>query len=358
MPAINTAVNPIITAVDLFCGAGGLTKGLEKSGIKVSVGVDIDPACSFPFEANNDAEFILKSVDEISGAELKSKWGKGSIKLLAGCAPCQPFSTYRFGTDTTKDHKWRLLYEFSRLIKESKPELITMENVPNLIRHEVFLDFVNNLKKQGYCVSYSVVRCMEYGMPQSRNRLVLLASKFGEIELLKPTHGPGRNKPYVTVMDAVGKLPILKAGGVDVKDILHQSAALTPINLKRIKASKPGGTWRDWPEKLVAECHKKDSGKTFPSVYARMAWDKPAPTMTTQLYGYGNGRFGHPEQDRAISLREGAMFQSFPKGYKFVKPGEKVKRTVIGRLIGNAVPPKLGEVIGKSLLQHVNKYNG
>jgi DNA (cytosine-5)-methyltransferase 1 len=357
MPANNMAAQKGITAIDLFCGAGGLTKGLENSGISVSIGVDIDPACSYPFEANNSAEFILKSVDEISGPELDSKWGSG-IKLLAGCAPCQPFSTYRFGTDTKKDDKWRLLYEFSRLIKESKPELITMENVPNLVRHEVFLDFVNNLKSQGYFVSYSVVKCIEYGMPQSRKRLVLLASKFGEIELMSPTHGPGSKKPYVTVKDTVGKLPTLNAGEINSKDKLHQAAELTPINLKRIKASKPGGTWRDWPRNLIAECHKKDSGKSFPGVYARMEWDKPAPTMTTQLYGYGNGRFGHPVQDRAISLREGAMFQSFPKGYKFVKPGEKVIRSEVGRLIGNAVPPKLGEVIGKSLLQHVNKYNG
>lgn len=353
----NEDIEPKITAVDLFCGAGGLTKGLEKSGITVRAGVDVDPACAYPFESNNDATFILKSVDEITGNDLKEHW-QGGLKLLAGCAPCQPFSTYQRGADTRGDQKWRLLYEFSRLIKESAPELITMENVPNVVKHEVFLDFVASLECQGYKVSYEVVKCMEFGIPQSRNRLVLLASLLGEIELIKPTHGPKGKKRYVTVADTVKKLPALSAGQVDSKDPLHQTAVLSDLNLKRIRASKPGGTWRDWPKEIVAECHKKDTGKSFPGVYARMEWNKPAPTMTTQLYGYGNGRFGHPEQDRAISLREGAMFQSFPKGYKFVKPGETISRKAIGRLIGNAVPPKLGEVIGKSILQHVKKYNG
>lgn len=136
-------------------------------------------------------------------------------------------------------------------------------------------------------------------------------------------------------------------------DPLHQTATLSPTNLLRIRASKPGGTWRDWDPELVATCHRKRSGKTYPSVYGRMSWDEPAPTVTTQFFGFGNGRFGHPEQDRAISLREGAILQSFPKNYRFVKPGEPIHFSILGRLIGNAVPVKLGEAIGRSLVAHV-----
>ena len=163
------------------------------------------------------------------------------------------------------------------------------------------------------------------------------------------------NVKHKKVVDVIGKLPTLKAGEVDPNDPLHQSSSLSPLNLRRIRHSKPGGTWRDWPEELVAECHKKDSGKTYSGVYARMQWDKPAPTMTTQYFGFGNGRFGHPEQDRAISLREGAIFQGFPKDYKFVPPGAPVKKKELGRMIGNAVPVTLGEAIGRSLLRHVEE---
>ena len=161
-----------------------------------------------------------------------------------------------------------------------------------------------------------------------------------------------------TVREAIAGLPPLKAGEVCVSDPLHQASELSPLNLKRIRASKPGGSWKDWNDDLVADCHKKSSGKTYPSVYGRMSWDEPSPTMTTQYYGFGNGRFGHPEQNRAISLREGAILQSFPRYYKFVPKNGEIYRKVIGRLIGNAVPVKLGEAIGKSIVRHVEELQG
>jgi DNA (cytosine-5)-methyltransferase 1 len=148
-------------------------------------------------------------------------------------------------------------------------------------------------------------------------------------------------------------LPPIEAGEADSKDMLHLASTLSDKNLERIRASKPGGTWRDWPHHLLADCHKVDSGKTYPSVYGRMEWDKPAPTITTQSYGFGNGRFGHPEQDRAISLREAAILQGFPKSYKFVPPGEVIHFKRVGRLIGNAVPVELGRAIAKSIIKHL-----
>lgn len=340
-----------IYAVDLFCGAGGLTHGLERAGVDVRLGIDIDPACEFPYTKNNKAKFLLKSVEEIKSEDITPFFRKNGIRLLAGCAPCQTFSTYNYKA-SQDDKRWWLLMEFSRLIKGITPELVTMENVPNLEEQNVFQDFVNELKALDYFVSYGTVDCSEYGLPQQRNRLVLLASKFGPIKLLSPELFC--DEP-ITVRDAIGNLPTIEAGEVYKDDPLHQTPTLSPINLRRIKASRPGGTWRDWDEELQAACHKKDSGKTYPSVYGRMRWDAPAPTITTQFFGYGNGRFGHPEQDRAISLREGAIFQSFPGNYEFVPPGEPIIKKHIGRLIGNAVPVKLGEVIGLSIHSHVNK---
>ena len=186
-------------------------------------------------------------------------------------------------------------------------------------------------------------------MPQSRRRLVLLASKLGPIELRKSDVAL-----KMTVRQAIGELPRVAAGSACPDDPLHASAGLTETNLLRIRASTPGGTWRDWPKELRAACHQKDSGKTYPSVYGRMEWDKPAPTMTTQCYGFGNGRFGHPEQDRAITLREAAIIQSFPAEYSFVADGDVVTFERLGTLIGNAVPPKLGEAIGGAIIGHLD----
>lgn len=332
-----------IEAVDLFCGVGGLTAGLIKSGIKVKAGYDIESACKFAYEYNNNANFIHKDVADVTAEEITSWYSDGVIRLLAGCAPCQPFSSYNQGKDTSTDTKWPLLYHFSRLIREVKPELVTMENVPDVIKHQVYQDFVNELEILGYFVSAQEVACIQYGVPQTRKRHVVLASRIGRVSLIASTH----DKP-VTVKEIIGNLEHLKAGEKSAQDPLHIAANLSEINMKRIQASKQGGTWRDWPEELRAECHKKPSGRSYPAVYGRMEWDKPAPTMTTLCYGYGNGRFGHPEQDRGISLREAALFQTFPENYQFVSNTLPVGFKSVGKMIGNAVPVRLGEIIGES----------
>ncbi|KLU57923.1 modification methylase [Paenibacillus sp. VT-400] len=340
-----------VYAVDLFCGAGGLTHGLVKSGINVKLGVDIDPACYYPYTSNNKAKFKLKSVEDLQSKDIRLGFRKNGINLLAGCAPCQTFSSYNRKADQN-DERWWLLLQFSRLVNDTLPDLVTMENVPELIKQEVFGDFVDKLRCLGYFVDYKIVNCADYGLPQQRRRLVLLASRFADIQLLKPINF---EITQTTVRDAIGDLSPLGAGESDFKDPLHHSSSLSTINLKRIKASLPGGTWRDWEENLVAACHKKSSGKSYSSVYGRMVWDEPSPTMTTQFFGFGNGRFGHPEQNRAISLREGAILQSFPKEYKFVPPGEPISVKTIGRLIGNAVPVVLGEIIGLSIRKHLKQ---
>ena len=340
-----------ISCVDLFCGAGGLTHGFVLEGLPVVAGIDLDPACRFPYEANNQARFVEQDIGKVTAEELKNLFGDADLTVLAGCAPCQPFSTYaqRYETDG-KDGKWGLLYHFARLAKEANPDVITMENVPTVAKHEVFHDFVLSLKELGYHVWFDVVDSSKFGVPQTRNRMVLLASKLGDIRMLPPS----TIKPK-TVRQAISHLRVLKAGESAPRDKLHATATLSEKNLMRIKASKPGGTWRDWPESLVADCHKAKSGKTYAGVYGRMEWDKPGPTMTTQCYGFGNGRFGHPEQDRAISLREAAILQSFPRSYHFIQDDGEVNFTVLGRLIGNAVPVDLGRAIARSIKAHLKQ---
>lgn len=346
---------PTIWAVDLFCGAGGLSYGLQQSGVTVLAGVDLDSSCKYPFESNVDAAFIESDVRNVSAEMLVQLWPDDGIRLLAGCAPCQPFSPYRRGGDAMSDERWPLLDEFGRLVKTTLPELVTMENVPRLANATVFKRFVRTLKRAGYYVDARICYGPRFGLPQERRRLVLLASSMGPIEV--PTGSESMLK-RATVRRAIGKLPPLKAGASDATDTLHVSRALVDLNLRRIRASRPGGTWQDWPEELRAPCHRRASGASFKNVYARMEWDKPSPTITTLAHNFGTGRFGHPDQDRPISLREAALLQGFPKNYRFVRKGAPVHFTRLGRLIGNAVPPPLGAAIGTTLAEHVAHYRG
>ncbi len=342
-----------IRAVDLFCGVGGLTHGLAQAGINVLAGFDVDPACRYAYEQNNTSKFVECDVNHLGAHRLQNYFTGGGISLLAGCAPCQPFSTYsRSGRSKTGCNDWQLLRAFGRLIAQVQPDLVTMENVPQLADHAIYGEFLQKL--DGYFVDWSIVDVATIAVPQSRKRLVLLASRLGA-ENLKLTQPPAG---VVTVRDTIAKLPRIGAGESCGQDPLHAAPRLSPLNLERIQNSKPGGTWRDWPADLQADCHRRTSGATYPSVYGRMEWDKVAPTITTQCFGYGNGRFGHPEQDRAISLREAAMLQTFPSRYKFVPPGGAIRFNVLGRLIGNAVPVRMGAVIGETLVRHVRALEG
>ena len=343
-----------ISAVDLFCGIGGLTCGLKQSGIDVVAGIDFDESCKFAYEKNNDGIFIHKSICEVSGDEIDALFGNADIKILVGCAPCQPFSAHQKNKKDRSSHKdWGLLYDFQRLVKEISPQIVSMENVPELRKEKVFADFVESLKTQGYNVNFKIHDASDYGVAQRRKRLLLLASKFGDINFLDPQD----NK--ITIKDVISNMDKIRAGDlINNKDRLHISPKLNDINIKRIKQSTPGGSWHDWDKNLLPNCYKKASGQSYKSVYGRMSWDDVAPTLTTQFINYGTGRFGHPQQDRAISLREGALLQSFPPKYEFKDKNEKICMRKIARHIGNAVPPKLGEHIGKSILKHLKKYQG
>lgn len=337
-----------VKVIDLFCGAGGLTYGIKLAGLDVVAGIDIEEVCRYPYVKNNNTKFIKKDIAAVTKEEIIDLYGNAKVRVLAGCAPCQPFSKYTQGKDKTNDKKWPLLYEFERLIHETNPDVITMENVPEIVKFKVYDDFYNSLISLGYQIWASKVDCVDYGIPQSRVRHVLLASKLGKIKLISPENTSQRN-----VKEVIGSLPPLEAGEVDPNDILHRASKLNEINKKRIMHSVPGGTWKDWPKDLIAACHLKSGGKGYSSVYGRMSWDKPSPTITTLCYGFGNGRFGHPKQDRAISLREAALLQTFPIDYSFIENETTFNQRSVGKMIGNAVPVELGRIIGESIKLHL-----
>lgn len=345
-----------VVCVDLFCGAGGLTHGLIGAGVKVRAGVDFEEACRHPYETNHaGVEFLQADVAELKASKVAEWFGSAKVRVLAGCAPCQPFSTYALRyqkeDDVEADQRWSLLNHFGRLVKELLPDVVTMENVPTVTKHSVFKDFRRTLERLGYKVWVDVIDCAAYGLPQRRNRTVLLASLHGDIHLRKAKGSEAR-----TVEDVIKGLPVLQHGRTDKRDRLHTASSLSDLNYQRIQHSRPGGTWRDWPKRLVAKCHTKSTGRKYPAVYGRMKYDEPAPTLTTQFYGFGSGRFGHPTQARGLSLREGALLQGFPKNYSFVDDDEPVHFGALGRMIGNAVPVDLGRVIGESIIEHVREH--
>ncbi len=340
--------------IDLFCGVGGLSYGFKQEGFDVIAGIDSDLSCKYAFESNLGASFIGIDARRQAAAPLKRKLaaGRSGYRVLIGCAPCAPFSLYtrRYRKAKRKDHqrKWALLDEFIRLALAVKPDVVSMENVPRLQRHRVFKQFVAKLKAAGYAVTYEIVGADDCGVPQRRSRLVLFASRFGAVAMLPPTH-----EEPVTVRDAIAHLPRLQHGKADRGDRLHRCRNLTEKNLQRLKATGKGGSWQDWSADLQLKCHKKQKGRSFRSVYGRMTWTNPAPVITTQCLGIGNGRFGHPEQNRAISVREAALLQTFPRKFKFVAPRKPVASVHLARQIGNAVPVRLGRVIARSIRHHL-----
>ena len=344
------------SVVDLFCGVGGLSYGFKKEGFQVKGGVDSDPSCKYAFETNIGAPFLAQDIRKLPASYVSKLFpvDRSGYRILIGCAPCAPFSLYtgRYRKAKCRDQKrrWQLLKEFSRIVLATKADVISMENVLGLRRHPIFRQFAAGLRRSGYTVTYYEVRADHYGVPQRRSRLVLFASMFGKVEMLPATH---RDNP-VTVRDVIGKLPSIKAGIPCAHDRLHVTRSLSEKNLSRLMSTREGGSWKDWPEHLQLACHKKKRGKSFRSVYGRMKWNALGSVITTECLGIGNGRFGHPKQHRAISIREAALLQTFPMKFKFVPPREPVIGIHLARQIGNAVPVRLAQIIARSIKRHLD----
>lgn len=329
----------------MFCGAGGLTRGLLDAGITVRKGFDINEKFKETYEKNNEgAEFIAKDVAEVTREDVLQNIDlKDNYLLLAGCAPCQPFSAIN-KQNSEKDKRKSLLLEFGRLVQQTKPDFIFIENVPGLANgkgRKIFDEFKSGLDALGYHSVYKIVDAKQYGVPQKRKRLILLASTKGIVDFPAPTHGRGEGlAPYRTVREAISKYPVLRDGSFHSEVINHQAGALSPINKERLKLTKKnGGSRKDLPKRLVLKCHLKHRGHH--DVYGRMRWDDVAPTLTCRCTHITNGRFGHPTQTRGVSVREAAALQTFSDEYTFY--GTFTLNTL---MVGNAVPPLLAKKIG------------
>lgn len=354
---VNAAIRKGIVAVDFFCGAGGLTRGLIDAGIKVIKGYDNDPKLIDTYEKNNQGvKFYCKDISELKKEDvLEGLDIRNNYLLLAGCAPCQPFSPM-LRDGKKRDARRNLLIEFGRLISEIRPDFVFAENVPGLKNgrgKKIFKQFEDILRKEGYFFVSEVLDAKNYGVPQKRRRLVLLASLHCRICIPDGTHGEAEGKlPYVTVRDAISGFPRIKAGGINKKVHNHTARTLSKLNIDRLRyIRKNGGTRRDLPEKLMLKCHRMHSGHA--DVYGRMKWDEFAPTLTCKCTSLSNGRFGHPSQLRAISVREAAALQTFRDDYIFY--GTLSDNT---KWVGNAVPPVFAGKVVENILNIAKTLEG
>ncbi len=342
----------MINVIDFFSGCGGTSCGFKSAGLDIALGIDVDFDASLTYKNNfPEADFLQVDIRELNPIDLSPWIAKGKPTLFCGCAPCQPFSRQN-RSKSSQDPRRNLLNEFSRFIEYWKPDYIFVENVPGMQRIEgtegPLAAFTESLSNLGYHYQLGVLPALWFGVPQVRERLVLIATKTAPIELPKPTHGPGK-LPFGTVRNWIDGLPAIAAGQTHPDDNDHRAAVLTEINLSRIKATPEGGSRDSWSESLWLDCHKQHKGHK--DVYGRLAWDKPAAGLTTRCISYSNGRFGHPEQHRAISVREAACLQTFPRKFNFF--GNLNSKA---RQIGNAVPPLMAQAIGSHILSHAIKH--
>ena len=345
----------MIKVVDFFSGCGGTSAGFKAAGLSVVAAIDVDKDAKLSYKANfPKTKFFRRDIRWLKTKELLPFVTRDSndVLLFCACAPCQPFSI-QSRQKKKHDKRASLLAQFGRFVKYYHPELIFIENVPGLQKissNSPLEDFKSLLDELGYKSDIQVINCRDYGIPQKRMRLVLIASSLGEIKIPEKTHGKSL-LPYATAWEWIGGLPKIAAGGSDLTVANHQAASLSNRNLQRIHATPEGGSRADWPRKLWLKCHKTVTGHS--DVYGRIRKYSTAPAMTTRCISLSNGRFGHPVQDRALSVREAACLQTFP--LEFIFHGSL---SSMARQIGNAVPFELAKKFGTHFNSHVLKFHG
>lgn len=349
------AFGPSPVLVDFFAGCGGTSAGFRAAGVDPVAAIDLDPEAMATYSLNfPQASVFVSDIADLPDSVLDDVIGRaraeGRPVVFSACAPCQPFSKQRGGKVERDDDRLELLAEVLRFVRRHRPSSVFLENVPGLELQAAdrgpFLRVVRSLRRAGYTVRHDTVEARSFGVSERRSRLVVVAGRRGAVTFPPATHGPGLT-PYRTVRDAIGNLPPLSAGETHPLINGHRAANLSPLNLRRIKATPQGGGRLDWPSELQLACHEGRQ-HSYTDTYGRLRWNEPAPAMTTRCISYSNGRFGHPSQHRAITPREAAAIQSFAATFTFT--GSLV---AMARQVGNAVPPRLAEAFARAIVAHL-----
>ena len=335
------------SAIDLFSGCGGLSEGMIRAGFKVKIAIENNPDAVTAYEMNHSKTLVIQEdICKIPISIIRRKLKRRQLHFLAGCPPCQGFSSVRRLNKkrSAYDRRNKLILEYFRFVKGLKPSTIMMENVPGLVNYYLFKKMIRNLKNLGYHVKYRIVNVKDYEVPQRRKRLIMVGSLLGKIDIAN-----GISRKF-TVKDIIGNLesialtkdPVHKITIKHTKDV-KEMIKLIPVN---------GGSRRDLPSKYILECHKqKNVG--FNDIYGRLKWDGYSTTITGGCLNPSKGRFLHPQENRCITPREAALLQSFPKNYKF--PVD-INKTSLALLIGNALPPNFSYIQCKNIKEHLDKY--
>lgn len=344
----STNNHPSLTIIDIFCGCGGSSYGFKLAGFDIKAAIDKNRLATETYKLNfPDSSVLMQEIvpteaesvahDLLTAADLEV----GECTVLLACPPCQGFC--RLSRDGVNDPRNKLVLALSKIVAVIKPEFCVIENVPGLAigsGNAIFHEALEELKFAGYSnLAWEILNAADYGVPQRRRRLLLIASRLGAVSIPEPFDY--RRK---TVRETIAQLPAIAAGSVDTTDSLHRSPSASPKVLDRIRSiPKDGGSRKSLPPTLQLECHKKYSG--FCDVYGRMKWDEPSPTITTGCINVTKGRFIHPEQDRAISVREAALLQTFPPDFKFCGTPWQVARQ-----IGEAVPVEFALMVAEHII--------
>lgn len=336
-------------AIDLFAGCGGLSLGMHQAGFETKIAVEIVELAADTFKLNHQKTHVLqKDIRKVTGAEIKRLLNNEPLHLLAGCPPCQGFSSMRRlnKKSSVRDDRNQLVLDYLRLVRVLKPLTIMMENVPGLKDYYLFKKVFATLKAMGYDPKVAVVNVKDYGVPQNRKRLVMVGSRLGNLEIAKV------RVKKTTVRDAIGRIESIKK----TRDHVHKIVAVHSDKvLKRIAMTpKNGGSRKDLPKRYVLACHKEDT-VGFNDVYGRLRWDDYSTTITGGCLNPSKGRFLHPRENRCITGREAALLQSFPKSYKF---GKNINKDSLALLIGNALPPRFSFYQSRNIKKHLDQYLG
>lgn len=342
--------SPTIHVIDFFSGCGGTSAGFRKAGMRIRAGLDVDSEAAASFRFNfPEAAFFERDITKLKSSAIAAHVARpaGDLLLFSACAPCQPFSKQR-RLKRRQDVRATLIWNLLRFVRRYRPDFLFLENVPGLrsaeLDQKTFASFQQRIEKLGYRVQCGLVNSCDYGVPQKRRRLVLVASLWGEVDFPRRTHGPSAGRPFSTVWEWIGHFPKVAAGSSHPTVPNHRAADLSPMNLRRIKATPPGGSRSSWPRRLRLKCHQDYRGHT--DVYGRMRKNALASGLTTRCISLSNGRFGHPVQNRAITVREAAALQTFDDKFVF-----KGTLNSMARQVGNAVPVLLAAKFGKQFVR-------